>query len=83
MQTEDMNEGVRILLARMESNPEDFLNTTKWLFVQDVLEKPEKLFFLTAEEILALQTGMRELYRNKFTKTVLEKLTGSGQGELF
>ena len=82
MRIEDMNEGVQILLARMETHPEEFMSNGKWHFVNDAI-KQERLGFLYPEEVEALTKGLREVHREKFTSTVLKKLTETGQGELF
>lgn len=82
MRTEDMNEGVQILLARMKTHPEEFINNDKWMFLHDAIRE-DRLSFLDVEEIAALDNGLKELYRQKFTAKILAKLTESVQGELF
>lgn len=82
MRIEDMNEGVQILLARMKTDPDEFINSSKWQFIQQGL-KEERLPFLYPEEIQALDAGLRDLYREKFTATVIKRLTDASQGELF
>ena len=82
MRIEDMNEGVQILLARMQTNPEEFINSGKWQFLQDGI-KDKRLSFLDSEEIQALDNGLKEMYRQKFTAMVLTKLTESVQRDLF
>ena len=82
MRIEDMNEGVQILLARMQTNPEEFINSGKWQFLQDGI-KDKRLSFLYPEEIQALDNGLKEMYRHKFTAMVLTKLTESMQRDLF
>jgi len=82
MRTEDMNEGVQILLARMQTHPEEFINSGKWQFLQDSI-KDKRLSFLDPEEIQALDNGLKEMYRQKFTAMVLTKLTESMQRDLF
>lgn len=79
---EEMNEGVQILLARMKSHPEEFINSGKWQFVHQSI-KENRFTFLTPEEIQALDNGLREAYREKFTAMVLNRLTEGTQGELF
>lgn len=71
-----MNEGVEILLRRMESNPDEFLPTgagmfsdSKWMRLIDQYEK-----HLDKEDIKALETGMRKIHQNKFKETVLAEL---------
>ena len=82
----DMNEGVAILLARMESNPEDFeytgLERGRFYEVSDTLKKrlssdaPKWDWFsaLTAEEVEALTAAYIEMKRKNFTKDVMAKL---------
>lgn len=82
MRIEDMNGGVQILLARMKTDPDEFISGGKWQFVQQSL-KGERLPFLYPEEIKALDDGLRDLYREKFTATVIKRLTDGTQGELF
>ena len=82
MHTKDMNEGVQILLARMKTHPEEFISSDKWMFLHDAL-KENRLSFLDSEEVAALDNGLKELYRQKFTAKILAKLTESVQGELF
>jgi hypothetical protein len=87
MRIEDMNEGVQILLARMKAHPEEFMGDGKWKFVSDAFitlsHAEERLPFLDKEEILALQAGLKQMYRDKFTALILSKLTDGVQGELF
>lgn len=82
MHIKDMNEGVQILLARMKTHPEEFIGSDKWMFLHDSL-KENRLSFLDSEEVAALDNGLKELYRQKFTAKILAKLTESVQGELF
>lgn len=82
MRTEDMNEGVQILLARMKTHPEEFISSGKWQFVHEAI-KEKRLSFLDAEEVAALDRGLKEAYREKFTAMVLKRLTENEQGELF
>lgn len=82
MHIKDMNDGVQILLARMQTHPEEFIGSDKWMFLHDAL-KDNRLSFLHPEETAALDNGLKELYRQKFTAKILAKLTESVQGELF
>lgn len=83
MRTEDMNEGVQILLARMQSHPEEFFERHKWEPIIDSLGAG-RLDFLDPEEIEALKNGLKNMYRDRFTAKVLKYLTQEGiQGELF
>lgn len=69
-----MNDGVKILLDRMKTHPEEFvdelsLNGTKWSgllrYYDDVL---------TTEEQHAIKAGMVDIKRGAFTKQVMEML---------
>jgi hypothetical protein len=83
VRTEDMNEGVQILLARMKSHPEEFCGNFKWEPIIEGLNAG-RLNFLEPEEIKALENGLKNMYRDKFTATVLRYLTQERiQGELF
>ena len=83
MRTEDMNEGVQILLARMKTHPEEIINSNKWSFLHDALKDGRRLSFLNSKEVEALNNGLKEIRRDNFTALVLEKLTQNEQGELF
>ena len=82
MHIKEMNEGVQILLARMKTHPEEFIGSDKWMFLHDAI-KDNRLSFLFPEEIDALDKGLKEAYREKFTAMVLKRLTKDEQGELF
>jgi hypothetical protein len=69
-----MNDGVKILLERMKTNPEEFvdetnLGATKWSGVLNYYDN-----VLTLEEKKAIQEGVLKLKREAFTKQVLEML---------
>ena len=71
-----MNEGVEILLRRMESNPDEFLedhtsiiSRSKWMRLIDQYEK-----HLDKSDVEALEAGMRKIQQNKFKETVLGEL---------
>jgi hypothetical protein len=80
MKIEDMNEGVRILLERMKTNPEEFESPFgKWQHVMEqVMERvggdKNVVPFLHQEEIQALFAGLRDMERNKFTASILRSL---------
>lgn len=81
--TEDMNEGVQILLARMKSHPEEFCDGLKWEGILDSL-RAGQLDFLEDVEVIALKSGLKNMYRDKFTAKVLVALTQERlQRELF
>jgi hypothetical protein len=69
-----MNKGVEILLARMESNPEEFAynpneGAGKW---SRLLENFKHCF--TQEEITAVEEGIKNIERSRFTELVMEEL---------
>lgn len=82
--TEDMNEGVQILLARMKSHPEEFCRGSKWKEILASLQTGKLTEFLEEVEIEALINGLKNMRRDKFTATVLVSLTQEkSQRELF
>ncbi len=74
MRTKDMNEGVQILLARMKSHPDEFCDGLKWEGILDSL-RAGQLDFLEAVEVKALKSGLKDMYRDRFTAKVLVALT--------
>jgi hypothetical protein len=74
MRTKDMNEGVQILLARMKSHPDEFCDGLKWEGILDSL-RAGQLDFLEAIEVKALKSGLKDMYRDRFTAKVLVALT--------
>ena len=84
-----MLEGVRILIDRMESSPEDFVvdphsmhlqTTPKFHFVARALEEalygeanPTAFIHLTAEERTALLIAYRKMMRQAFTAQVIAR----------
>ena len=67
-----MNQGVEILLARIDSNPEEFLLSSRkweWLGVDGV--KPP---YLTDAEWVALQVKVQTIRANEFTERVMTTL---------
>jgi hypothetical protein len=79
MKSEDMNEGIRLLLERMKTNPEEFeiedgalYSSSKWgKLVHDALR--DEVF--SEEERSAVQEAFRQVRRNNFTSDVLRALT--------
>jgi hypothetical protein len=85
----EMLEGVRILIDRMESSPEDFVvdphsmhlqTTPKFHFVARALEEalygeanPTAFIHLTAEERTALLIAYRKMMRQAFTAQVIAR----------
>jgi hypothetical protein len=81
MKIEDMNEGVRILLERMETHPQEFSNgiLMKWAdVVEDITQrakgKADPVPFLDDAEVQAIYDKLRDLERQEFTAKVLRKL---------
>jgi hypothetical protein len=73
MDTSTFNKGVQILLKRMESNPEEFINGSKWNTIVDNVRK--KVYrFITQEEATAVDNKLMELEAQRFTNTVMSTL---------
>jgi len=77
---EDFNEGVKIAIARMESNPEEFFEPTpdgKWSWIY----KAEVREVLTEEEKVAVHSALKKVRRLEIThramKAVLPELEES------
>lgn len=64
-----MIEGIKILLERMKTHPEEFTSTRKWDMLIDKYRH-----VLTNEEVKAYNDARHELERQKFTEHVLEIL---------
>ncbi len=68
----EMNEGVKIILARMETNPEDFFTVHKeyspwrWIFDESVRE------VMTESEKAALYEGIKKVRRLMITHRAIE-----------
>lgn len=91
-----MNQGVEILLARMDSNPDEFVgidwpNKSKWDWVmQDVQKRiyPDPdlahipLRFLTDAEVQALWDKLESLRAAQFTKAVMRTLLEDDEREV-
>lgn len=67
-----MNKGVEILLARMDSSPEEFVTGNKAGKWQHLIEKYED--YMTEEECKAVRTKYNELKMGKFTEAVMKEL---------
>jgi hypothetical protein len=65
-----MNDGVKILLERMETHPDEFFDFgSKWAsLIGDHKD------FLEVEDRQALTDGLNKLMQQRFTEKVLEKL---------
>jgi hypothetical protein len=71
-----MNTGIEILLKRMETNPEEFAykpneGMSKWARLLDTFRHS-----LTKEEIDAVDEGLRNIERDRFTQLVMQTLAG-------
>ena len=78
MNLEDMNEGVRMLVKRIESDPQEFEDgsLTKWGLVLGGF--PERYRdILTKDEIEVIEAALKEAQRTNFTSLVMRVLTGS------
>lgn len=65
-----MNKGIEILIARMESSPDEFLGVNnKWV---NLMESHED--YMTDEDRKALFGKLNELRMNRFTEHVMKKL---------
>ena len=81
-----MNQGVEILLARMDSNPDEFMEGRKWNWVVTDLQNrvhptPEMkkegylpLRFLSDDEVRTLWEKLESLRADQFTKAVMQTL---------
>jgi len=64
-----MNEGVKILLERMKTNPDEFVNGTKWAgLIHGYTE------YLSAEDNKILSESYNELMQQHFTERVMTEL---------
>lgn len=80
MNLEDMNEGVRMLVKRIESDPQEFEDgsLTKWGRVLGGF--PERYRdVLTKDEIEVIEAKLKEAQRTNFTSLVMRVLTGSDE----
>ena len=83
-----MNEGVKILLARMETHPEEFYvehvnrmgNQTKWNLIWQLYKE-----YLDPKDIEAFHQGVDKIHQQRFTELVMQELLDpheDAQGEL-
>jgi hypothetical protein len=74
--SEEFCDGVKILLKRMESNPEEFKDMGRWDGFVNIHQLRDGFWShaLTPAEIDALREGMRKIYREVFTNQVMAKL---------
>jgi hypothetical protein len=71
-----MNDGVKILLERMKTHPEEFFDESSKLHVTSKWGKliADHQDFLEPEDKNALNDGLKKLHRQIFTEKVLEEL---------
>jgi hypothetical protein len=80
MNLEDMNEGVRMLVKRIESDPQEFEegSINKWGRVLGGF--PERYRdILTKDEIEVIEAKLKEAQRANFTSLVMRVLTGTDE----
>lgn len=64
-----MNDGLKIILARMDTNPEEFIDNRKW---RRLVENDWPMF--TKEEQEAYSTKLRSILLDTFSENVLKEL---------
>lgn len=64
-----MNEGLQIILNRMETHPKEFLESTRWTHIYSKYKA-----VLTDEEISAYEAKAKEISRKAFTDAVMLEL---------
>lgn len=69
-----MNDGVKILLARMKTHPEEFMynpskDANKWSRLLNTFRH-----CLTKEEVYAIDSGIQGIERERFTELVMQEL---------
>jgi hypothetical protein len=64
-----MNNGLKLILARMETNPEEFVDKHKW---RHLVESDWPMF--TEEEQKAYSAKLREILIDRFSEEVLKTL---------
>lgn len=82
--TEGFLDGVKVLLARMDSNPEEFgaMDTVWSRLVRKVLEdRPRDQRVFTDEEIQAVENKLNWVYRQNFSSLVFNTLVQGGVEE--
>lgn len=74
-----MNKGIEILLARMESNPDEFTTGNKSGKWQHLMEQYED--YMEPEDRKALMDKYNSLKMQKFTEKVMKELLQEEQGD--
>ena len=74
----EINEGVRLMVERMKTNPEEFLegNLSKWSYVMAMANGAK---WLTEDERKLLDDAADKVQRERFTAEVLKTLTMSDE----
>ena len=68
-----MNEGVRILLERIKTHPEEFMKGGRWINL--ISEYNEYI----PEELKPIITETRNLVKDEFTRDVIKELINGGE----
>jgi len=71
-----MNNGIKLILARMETNPEEFVDKYKW---RHLVENDWPMF--TEEEQKAYSSKLREILIDRFSEEVLKTLMEDEEGD--
>lgn len=67
-----MNAGLKILVERMKTNPEEFCYGGKWA---EIIERYKQYF--STEEMRQITEAKRQMYMDEFAGVVMAKLAGS------
>ena len=73
-----MNDGVALLLDRMKTNPDEFVDGGKWAHIMNKHKD-----FLDVEDRQALTDGLNKLMQQRFTEEIMEELMGSRTPSLY
>lgn len=64
-----MNQGLELLMKRLETHPEEFTETGKWGALMERYED-----YLPEEELKAFKAEHDKLFQEKFTEAIMKKL---------
>jgi hypothetical protein len=86
---DEFSAGVQILLKRLKSSPEEFIEGGKWeqitraVFARSENDRHEAwaVRALTDAEVKALHTGVIEIYRTKFDEFVMNRVLAEPEQE--
>ena len=70
----EMLEGVRIILERMKTNPEEFDVMGKWGWLMSLVNKDSNTYPLTKEEQSAIRDELLLINRERFNQRVMQSL---------